>query len=733
MKLQVKSSQAYPLTAIDAAVDRFEEEPLAKGDFLFSFGNEPYPEFSAALQGGIQDILQFNAKFLMKFWLLVQKMGRGGNQLGRFGVWLVVIGMLLVGCQQELEEGSPAGATPLVSSPTLRPPAITTQTASLTPTNQPTQLAQATMTLTPTFPAPAGNGALIGIAMNSQVGVLLDEIPAGLRDQAVATLLDKPDDYWLARAKSQVELTMRRLNFRNANYPGKGQLPLPPDSLWNLELSGRPNRQTIQGHDLILVDYTFATTLLTNEASPAAAEPQLAQIGGQWQEPFTLPLDPQLLFQRTDNACLNESWFPPNSYDSENSWIFYDFACTPDSVGINGCHRTITPSLSCLEALEYRVGYVETTMTFERLAWDAALADRVRVGPIVQIGSPDLQVVSSDLGNYRIAYRYFTPNSCAVQEQCVTGTGWRRLLQFDATVHNVGTETFFIGPVVAEDSEHNLFVYNSCHDHFHFSHYGLFSFAGLDQLLKSKQAFCVESTSRFSNNEYSPLTHNFNCQYQGIEVGWVDEYQAGLDCQWVDITDLDLPAGTTPLTFTFNPDGFLCEGSPVLDEQGQVTWETTDLIGENGEAVDRPVCQFVPGWADNNVGQMAMSIAPAGSFVTEPCQGGQVGPLRNCDFTPQPDLLSCSPGATVELSCAVPAGASPQVLRICETSQQLGIGLACTLFDSLANTIVGQEPTPVSFTCPFARDAQEPGGGYALYTAPLLPGDSPAAVSCQAP
>lgn len=49
----------------------------------------------------------------------------------------------------------------------------------------------------------------------------------------------------------------------------------------------------------------------------------------------------------------------------------------------------------------------------------------------------------------------------------------------------------------------------------------------------------------------------------------------------------------------------------------------------------------------------------------------------------------------------------------------LDTGVACTYEDALANVIVGQAETAINFTCPGARDAQEPGGRYSLYTAPL--------------
>jgi len=340
-------------------------------------------------------------------------------------------------------------------------------------------------------------GALVAVEMDGRVGVLLDEIPEDMRDGVAQSLISRPEADWLDLARRQVKLTERRLNFRNFNYPGKGQLPLPPEELWLIELVGDdPVRRTVQGHDLVTVDFSFASTLLSDSVSVSESEPALEEVGGIWQEPFDLPLDPDLLLQRTGNACLNEAGFPPNSFDSENAWVFFDFACEAGSAGPLGCHRNQLAEMSCVEALENSIGGFETSVVFERLEWDQSMADEVRVGEVTHVDAPDLKVVEQDLGNSRVAIRYFPAESCALLEQCVDDSGWRRLLQFDATVHNVGGKPLHIGPVVAADPAYNLFQYNACHDHFHFSDYGDFFFSDAEQNVSSKQAFCVESTGR---------------------------------------------------------------------------------------------------------------------------------------------------------------------------------------------------------------------------------------------
>ncbi len=652
---------------------------------------------------------------------------------------IVVLLLVSVQCQQGVEPET-AETTPLAHTPTVTttPAAMTTQTpvsqATLAAPTGPTAVPTTQTGVAETADLPAG--ALVQVSLNSQVGVLLDELPAPMREQLVAELLNQPESFWLERAHLQVQMTMYRLNFRNFVYEGKGQLPLPPQALWSFVLDpAGPTRQEIQGHDLVTIGYSFSSTILTDAASPGTAEPALAEIGGTWQEPFILPVDPELLLQRTGNACLNEAGFPPNSYDSENAWIFFDYACTADSGGVNGCHRLQLPTLSCLEALETRIGTHQTQMNFERLPWNDTLADQVRLGPVSQQGAPDLQVLQEDLSNFRLIYRYFPSDSCALVEQCVGGPGWRRLLQFDATVYNIGDAPLHIGRV-AEDSSNFMFQYNACHNHFHFGNYGEFTFNDSTEFLTSKQAFCVESTERLSNNETSPLIHTYSCSFQGIQAGWIDEYQAGLDCQWIDVTNY---AATEPISVTLGFDSntaeFLCEGKPVLDEQGNVQWEPSGLTTASGAIINRPQCDFVPDWNLNNSGSVQLNIPPDGGFVTAPCSRNQWGPLRNCGFTEQEDGLSCIPGIQVKLSCTVPETAEPQIVRVCESSAVLGTGVACVYEEVLVNRTIGdgggETTASLTFTCPFPRDTNEPGGLYALYTAPLLPGGVTQPVACE--
>lgn len=587
----------------------------------------------------------------------------------------------------------------------------------------------------------ADPGGIVRLEMSSTVGLLLDEIPAGpLRDQAAADALAQPEAFWVDRASRQVRLTNYRLVFRQFFYPAgfsadphrKGPLPLPPKDVWEIALGGLPVRQKLSGHDIVSVDYAFRSHILTDPASPGVVEPRLGKVAGTWDEPFLLPVDPELLLERTGFACMDEDEYPAGSVFEENTTYFYDQTCGVETPNTRGCHITTLPKESCSEALTRHVGPVRTSVRFTRVPWDALLAARVRVGTITNTAGADLAVVSGPMQEeQRIVYRFFTPGSCEIEEGVVAAPGWRRLLTFSAVARNDGTEAVHIGDVTDPSNPwvtSRVFEFSPCHQHNHFSHYGTFGYAGAPG---SKRAFCLEDTNRFHNDESTPLTAaHQTCAFQGIGAGWGDEYQFGLPGQWVDITGVDT---TSPhdLTFRLNPDQFLCEGKPVLGPSGQPVFDPTGFVDGQGNVVSRIRCDFFPHWDDNNLGSVSVS-SPGGSFVTERCTRGQTGPLRSCGFGLLPRLFSAPAGSSVGLRCAT-SGLS-QILRVCERSQALDVGIPCTVAEASANVVVEPgQPTSFRFAVPAVRDAVAPGtGGYALYQAPVLPTQASAPVACTA-
>lgn len=580
-------------------------------------------------------------------------------------------------------------------------------------------------------------GALVRASMESQVGVLLDELPEDMRERVAADLLAQDEAFWTARAVLQIEHTLHRLLYRQTYYDDarKRQLPLPPRALWKVTLDPEGARRAhVAGHDMIVIGYALDTLLLSDAASPGQAEPALADIGGFWEEPFVLPVDPMFLFQRTGYACMDETG---DLFDESARWSF-DHTCEVEAPGEIQCHRD-TPepvTQSCIEALEGTVGKVETAVRFERLPWDPALADGARLGTFTTPDAGDVEPLVSGLANHWLVYRYIAEDSCAVVEQCVTGSGWRRLLMFDGSVRNVGGAAMHIGLVDGVLGSalvaHRVYEHSPCHDHYHFRFYGDFALDGGEEQLGEKQAFCLQSTQRYFNNEGTPLlTPYHDCSLQGISPGWGDDYLAGLDCQWLDVTDIDISgeAVTRTLRFALNPEGFLCEGAAVTDDDGHQVFEPTTFVTEQGEPIDRPLCEQAEGWDQNNLAELEVEIPQAGGFIHAPCPAGALGPARNCGFAGEGAPIACTPGETVTLSCQVPAGTPPQVARFCEVSDALGAGVACGYRESVASAIVTDTPVEITLTCPAVRDAAG-AGGYAMYTAPVYAADAAGEVTC---
>ncbi|MFM2152439.1 MAG: hypothetical protein RL199_874, partial [Pseudomonadota bacterium] len=519
---------------------------------------------------------------------------------------------------------------------------------------------------------------------------------------------------------------------RNWIFEGKGQLPLPPPAQWSIAI-GQARRDTVDGHDYVLVPYTLDTTLLAPVDEPAKADEGLATIGGVVNVDFHLPADPEHLLERTGFACMDEADFPPNSVDTENARQFFDDTCVAGA-DPEGCHVTApAPTVDCVPALKAAVGAIETAFRFERKAWDAARADAVRVGE-QKAGGAQLKALEEGVRDNRIVYRYFPSDSCAIAEGCVGGAGWRRLLQFTATVQNLGAEAAAIGEV-GEGSPpvvNNMVSFSQCHGHKHFNHYGRFQFGNGDLQLGGKRAFCLESTSRYFNNEATPMTHPYSCAYQGVAAGWGDDYIAGLDCQWVDVTPVDTsaPAGfTAPLSFKVNPDDFLCEGNLRRSADGTPLFEPTTFTSEDGRIENRFQCDFFPEHASDNAVSVPVTLPTEGGMVTAPCGRFLAGPLRNCGFSRPDAPVACAPGAAVKVTCTGGSADKPVAVRVCEASHVAG-GIPCTHREALATLVHAGIGSEATLTCPSVREGAETGGLAAVFVAPVVPGDDVSGVTC---
>jgi lysyl oxidase len=140
-------------------------------------------------------------------------------------------------------------------------------------------------------------------------------------------------------------------------------------------------------------------------------------------------------------------------------------------------------------------------------------------------------------------------NSCSLVEPCVGELGDRRVLRFSVEAVNQGQATLTVPP---PEERPDLFVYSTCHGHYHFSgfaSYALLDPAGHVVVEGRKQAYCMEDTIQVAEGPNVGCSKVYDCSNQGIQPGWSDLY--GNDCQWLDITGI--PAGNYQLKVSLNP------------------------------------------------------------------------------------------------------------------------------------------------------------------------------------
>jgi hypothetical protein len=177
-------------------------------------------------------------------------------------------------------------------------------------------------------------------------------------------------------------------------------------------------------------------------------------------------------------------------------------------------------------------------------------------------GKPDLVMDPQRfVAQMEIVDPFFAPNDCAIAEDVVGGSGYRRLLRFDTVVMNRGNGDLVVGDRSDPNNPyHDWFVYHACHGHYHikdFSVYELLQLDGVSPVTQgTKQGFCFEDSFKYEDGGKS---HGYDCDYQGITAGWGDWYYKQLVGQWIDITGV--PEGDYIVRVTLNKGGIFDEGA----------------------------------------------------------------------------------------------------------------------------------------------------------------------------
>ncbi|RLU20408.1 hypothetical protein DMN91_007018 [Ooceraea biroi] len=150
---------------------------------------------------------------------------------------------------------------------------------------------------------------------------------------------------------------------------------------------------------------------------------------------------------------------------------------------------------------------------------------------------------------------------CAMEENCVASQAYkvqresgnwyletRRLLRFTARILNTGTADF--RPSVPK----HLWEWHMCHMHYHsmeiFATFDVIDSNGNKVAEGHKASFCLEDNQCMPGVQ--PRYKCANYGDQGISVNCSDIYKHNIDCQWVDISELE--PGHYTLKVAVNPE-----------------------------------------------------------------------------------------------------------------------------------------------------------------------------------
>lgn len=212
---------------------------------------------------------------------------------------------------------------------------------------------------------------------------------------------------------------------------------------------------------------------------------------------------------------------------------------------------------------------------------------------------PDLELDENLLRSSVYLSTINSTDACYVQEGCTKGYGLRNVVRFSTKISNIGEKDYFIGSPSISNPQ---FTWGNCHNHFHYDGYAeyiLFDQNGVPVPAGLKNGFCVLDLGCTTGSG------QYGCGYMGISAGCYDEYWAGLDCQWVDVTDI--PDGAYTLVTRVNWDN-------APDALGQVEKDTLNNWGQ--------VCITL----DRSSGELEMTINNDCPPVVD-CQGTPYGNL----------------------------------------------------------------------------------------------------------
>ena len=145
---------------------------------------------------------------------------------------------------------------------------------------------------------------------------------------------------------------------------------------------------------------------------------------------------------------------------------------------------------------------------------------------------PDLVMNQEVLSSSIYLTTINSTDPCLINEGCLHGYGLRDIIRFTTWISNDGELDYYIGQ---PSYNNNQFSWDNCHNHFHYASYAeyiLFAEDGTQSPIGFNNGFCVIDLGCTTG------TPQYGCGNMGISAGCHDIYSSGLECQWIDVTDV---------------------------------------------------------------------------------------------------------------------------------------------------------------------------------------------------
>jgi len=147
---------------------------------------------------------------------------------------------------------------------------------------------------------------------------------------------------------------------------------------------------------------------------------------------------------------------------------------------------------------------------------------------------PDLWLLEDVLRSTMYVDNLTNTDPCTINEGCLRGYGDREIIRFTTHIKNIGNSDYYIG---TPSSSPGQFVWDNCHSHNHYvgyAEYILYDEDNFSTPIGFKNGFCVMDLECDSGGAMT-----YGCSNMGISYDCGDYYSHYLDCQWIDITEVD--------------------------------------------------------------------------------------------------------------------------------------------------------------------------------------------------